>query len=239
MSTARLMIFARAGTVKLDGKYFEISSERLVFTNGSAVVTPEYGDIYTFDFKFGEFLEVYKEIQEFTEIYRRNSPFLLNPIKAVPVSVETIEVIRHIAIIDRRAMVRFAYMYCMGIDPEYFSRLLHSLCDGSRDVFQFIEENSMTAWPVNQYARVLGMSSRKLNYLFLDKYGVSAKDWLVERRLARARELLLLTSMKVTDIAKECGFNSHAHFSVSFRRRFDASPRLLRQGQEKREYVEE
>jgi transcriptional regulator GlxA family with amidase domain len=35
--------------------------------------------------------------------------------------------------------------------------------------------------------------------------------------------------MKVTDVAQRCGFNSHAHFTESFTRRYNDCPRKLRQ----------
>lgn len=229
MGAVKLMVFGRSGRIECNGETFEVPSGSLVFTgpNASAVAAREGIDTYVFH--SGDFQEIYRELHDLAGRYRRGAPFWRQPVKKVTVPEDTINVIRHLGSVEPRAMLRFAYVYCMGTEPEYFSRLLHHLIDGSRDFFEFIEENSMSAWPVTQYAKALGIPVRKLNVLFYEKFGVSAKNWLLERRLQRARELLLLTSMKVTDIAQECGFNSHAHFSVSFRRRYEASPRLLRQ----------
>ncbi|MBO4123482.1 helix-turn-helix domain-containing protein [Cupriavidus gilardii] len=229
MGAVKLMVFSRSGRIECNGETYEVPACSLVFTNGNATAIPAREGIDTYVFHSGDFQDIYRELHELASRYRRGTQFWREPVKRITVPEETINVIRHLGAAEPRAMLRFAYVYCMGTEPEYFSRLLHHLIDSSRDFFEFIEENSMSAWPVTQYAKALGIPVRKLNVMFYEKFGVSAKNWLLERRLQRARELLLLTSMKVTDIAQECGFNSHAHFSVSFRRRYEASPRLLRQ----------
>lgn len=229
MGAVKLIVFGRSGKIDLDGEVQEIPAGSLVFTGPNATAVPSRDGIDTYIFHSGDFQEIYRELHDLAARYRKGAPFWRQAVKRVAVPPDTINVVRHLGAVEPRAMLRFAYVYCMGMEPEYFSRLLHYLIDGSRDFFEFIEENSMSAWPVTQYAKALGIPVRKLNVMFYEKFGVSAKNWLLERRLQRARELLLLTSMKVTDIAQECGFNSHAHFSVSFRRRYEASPRLLRQ----------
>ena len=44
-------------------------------------------------------------------------------------------------------------------------------------------------------------------------------------RVTRARELLQLTTMSVTEVAIACGFRTPAHFSTCYRRVFERSPR--------------
>lgn len=229
MAAVKMMAFARTGKIECNGEEYEIPIGSVVFTGPTSTVVSLQEGVVSYVFHSGDFQEIYRELHELVGRYRRGAPFWREPVKRISVPGDTINVIQQLGSIEPRAMLRFVYVYCMGTEPEYFSRLLHHLIDGSRDFFEFIEENSMSAWPVTQYAKALGIPVRKLNVLFYEKFGVSAKNWLLERRLQRARELLLLTSMKVTDIAQECGFNSHAHFSVSFRRRYEASPRLMRQ----------
>lgn len=229
MGAVKLMIFSRSGRIECDGETHDVPAFSLIFSGPNAIAVPARDGIDTYVFHSGDFQDIYKDLHELASRYRKGTPFWREPVKRVSVPGDTINVIRHLGAAEPRAMLRFAYVYCLGTEPEYFSRLLHHLIDSSRDFFEFIEENSMSAWPVTQYAKALGIPVRKLNVMFYEKFGVSAKNWLLERRLQRARELLLMTSMKVTDIAQECGFNSHAHFSVSFRRRYEASPRLMRQ----------
>ena len=71
---------------------------------------------------------------------------------------------------------------------------------------------------------------RYLHSLF-HQSGISVSRWLWERRLKAAREDLLdpnMNHMRISEIAFRRGFNDPAHFSRTFRNRFDVSPSGLR-----------
>jgi AraC-like DNA-binding protein len=130
---------------------------------------------------------------------------------------------------DKRELLRFVYAYCAATDPEYFAHLLRQMLSERHKFIAFVEEHSLNPWPASTYAQRLGTSLRALNVLFRQSFGVSVKHWLLEQRLQHARHLLAATSMKVTDVALESGFSSHAYFSTCFRRRYKDCPRTLRQ----------
>ena len=54
------------------------------------------------------------------------------------------------------------------------------------------------------------------------------KGAVLQRRLRRARELLLYSAIPLGEIALACGFASASHFSNRFRQAFGAAPGLLR-----------
>lgn len=79
-------------------------------------------------------------------------------------------------------------------------------------------------------AKANGISMRYLHSLFHHS-GTSVSRWLWERRLKAAREDLLnpnLDHRRISEIAFRRGFNDPAHFSRTFRSRFDISPSELR-----------
>jgi AraC family transcriptional regulator len=51
---------------------------------------------------------------------------------------------------------------------------------------------------------------------------------LLELRLRRAQEMIAVRTKQIIDIALECGFRSHAHFSVAFNQRLGIAPNLYR-----------
>ncbi|KLU21487.1 hypothetical protein EOS_35525 [Caballeronia mineralivorans PML1(12)] len=229
MGGVQLILFHRAGRVDCVDLSYAVPESSLVIADVDAIPRLSTGgETAAYAFNTGELQVLYRDLIDLLA-QRRVAPFFREPVKQLGVSTETIEVIARLGGMSRIEMLRFAYMYCLGVEQDYFSRLLYYFVDSSRDFFEFVESNSMNSWPVSQYADELGISLRKLNLLFYEKCGVSAKHWLLERRLRKARELLLGSVMKVTDIAQECGFNSHAHFSDSFRRRYNDCPRGLRQ----------
>lgn len=56
------------------------------------------------------------------------------------------------------------------------------------------------------------------------------------RRLARARQALVTTTVSIADIATNWGFSDASHFTRSFRREYGHAPSELRLGQAAREY---
>ncbi|MGH8035430.1 MAG: helix-turn-helix domain-containing protein, partial [Lysobacterales bacterium] len=82
-------------------------------------------------------------------------------------------------------------------------------------------------------AKVAGanaVSTRHLHNLFQHS-GLTVTKWVWERRLKAAREDLLnpaLVDRSITEIAYQRGFNDSAHFSRSFRGRFQIAPSQLR-----------
>lgn len=79
-------------------------------------------------------------------------------------------------------------------------------------------------------ANRLGVSSRQLERLFQRHLGVSPAAYQLRLRLERARELLRLSPLPVTDVGLACGFQSAAHFSTAYARHFGRPPSRERRG---------
>lgn len=79
-------------------------------------------------------------------------------------------------------------------------------------------------------AEANAVSTRHLHNLFQHS-GMTVTKWIWERRLKAAREDLLnpaLSDRSITEIAYRRGFNDSAHFSRSFKARFQIAPSQLR-----------
>ncbi|CAB3659526.1 helix-turn-helix transcriptional regulator [Achromobacter pestifer] len=78
-----------------------------------------------------------------------------------------------------------------------------------------------------ELARDLGLHTRKLDQAFKRAFGLSMARCVQEARLTHGRELILNGGLSVSEAAWHVGY-APAHFSVAFRRRFNASPSALR-----------
>jgi len=100
-----------------------------------------------------------------------------------------------------------------------------------RRTLEYLEANFMNSELTPEIvAKANGISMRYLHSLF-QQSGISVSRWLWERRLKAAREDLLdpdMSHMRISEIAFRRGFNDPAHFSRTFRNRFDISPSGLR-----------
>ncbi|MBS9479225.1 GlxA family transcriptional regulator [Ancylobacter radicis] len=79
-------------------------------------------------------------------------------------------------------------------------------------------------------AQRLDVSPRHLERLFRRHLGASPAAYYLGLRLTRARELLRLSPLSVTDVGLACGFQSAAHFSTAYGRRFGRPPSAERSG---------
>ncbi|CBG69143.1 putative DNA-binding regulatory protein [Streptomyces scabiei 87.22] len=80
-------------------------------------------------------------------------------------------------------------------------------------------------------ARALGWSLRQIQ-LALQQAGTTPRELIREERLRLVRDRLLCAEcehMTITDLAYAAGFSSASALSTAFRRRYDVSPREMRQ----------
>ena len=73
-------------------------------------------------------------------------------------------------------------------------------------------------------ARLVSISPRHLDRLFLEKRGLSFSTQYRAIRLAHGRRLLRQSPLRIGEVATACGFSSAAHFARSYRSQFGCSP---------------
>jgi AraC family transcriptional regulator len=72
------------------------------------------------------------------------------------------------------------------------------------------------------------MSTFRFARGFKKAVGRAPYQYVIERRLERAKELLRTTREPIANIAASVGFATQSHFTASFRRRFGATPKQYR-----------
>ena len=88
-----------------------------------------------------------------------------------------------------------------------------------------MEANLEEPMSLDEIARHVALSRRQLERLFQKYLNCVPTRYYLELRLARARQLLLQTSMSIVDVAFACGFVSAPHFSKCYRDYFGIPPR--------------
>ncbi len=95
-------------------------------------------------------------------------------------------------------------------------------------LLDWMRRNLQRELPLRLLARQAKMSERTFLRRFAEATGTTPKDWLVDERLRRARELLEGSGMAVERVATECGFGSADTLRHHFRTRLQLSPRRYR-----------
>ncbi|KVV41109.1 hypothetical protein WK92_01690 [Burkholderia ubonensis] len=217
------------GQIRTAGLNHHMPDHCVVLTQADATLCDAGADsdFQTVDFYPAHFRQVFSEIAELVDP-DQCARFWPEPIRIVEAPVAVIRMVDLLSRTSPPLLLRFVYLYCLGVDRAYFSRLLHHMMAGDTAFVDFVEANALQPWTVARFADGFGLPLRKFNILFIEKFGMPAKRWLLERRLSHARYLLTSTSMRVLDIALECGFANHAHFTDSFRKHFLCNPTQYR-----------
>lgn len=77
-------------------------------------------------------------------------------------------------------------------------------------------------------ARAVRMSYFHFSRAFKQSMGMTATNYIAERRIERAKKMLEETEMPISEIALRSGFSSQSHFTTAFRRLAGATPKAFR-----------
>lgn len=93
----------------------------------------------------------------------------------------------------------------------------------------FMKSNLHHSLTRDDLAQVVALSPAHLARLYRQATGHTLADRLTELRIERAKQLLVSSSLPMTHIALEIGFNSSSHFSHMFLKHVGVSPLAYRQ----------
>jgi AraC family transcriptional regulator len=90
---------------------------------------------------------------------------------------------------------------------------------------EFIEYHLDTALSLEDLANAAGLSLTHLKLRFRNSFGVSPHQYVLRRRVERARELLATSDQPASQIAIETGFAHQSHMTHAMRRLLGVTPR--------------
>jgi AraC-like DNA-binding protein len=126
----------------------------------------------------------------------------------------------------------------LGITRDYqASRVRPSLDEAGfsapmRNAIQWLNLHLGDEISVGQMADAAGMSESYFRRFFHSEVGFSPADYVIRKRIERARDLLIHSSRSVTGIAIELGFSTPAYFAAVFRKHTGQTPTEFRQHME-------
>ena len=82
-------------------------------------------------------------------------------------------------------------------------------------------QNGLT---VCELAAMCEISEVYFRRLFLNAFGISPKEYIIQKRIEYAKDLLLSGDFSVLEVSKMCGYTEPCHFSREFSKRVGASP---------------
>lgn len=140
--------------------------------------------------------------------------------------------VKHLGLVDQMSALMVALAF-PSLRHEAKVETLQPVDGRPRDSFdQLIDYISANLDQPLSLATLAGRSNysrRALQYVFRQRMGCTATQWIRARRLDLARQRLLMSSPgdNVTSIALACGYRSMGLFSIEFQQRFHIKPSQL------------
>lgn len=97
-----------------------------------------------------------------------------------------------------------------------------------RNVLSYIEENLSAALTLADLATQASLSEYHFARMFRQSMQMAPHQYVMQRRMDKARRLVTSTQLPLTEIALACGFSSASHFSNRFRSVMGMTPSQLR-----------
>lgn len=89
---------------------------------------------------------------------------------------------------------------------------------------RYVATNALSGFTVQEFSRIVGLTQWHFSRRFRSVFGVSPHRYVIEYRLARAKDLLASSRLSIADVAAECGFCDQAHLGRVFRKYLRCSP---------------
>lgn len=93
-----------------------------------------------------------------------------------------------------------------------------------KQILTYINENINKPLTIEEISHNFSISRSSLQTLFKTNINKSPKNYIIDLKLNRSKELLLENQYSITEIAYMIGFSSIHYFSRAFKRRFNLTP---------------
>ncbi|MCX8130455.1 MAG: AraC family transcriptional regulator [Clostridia bacterium] len=91
-------------------------------------------------------------------------------------------------------------------------------------VVEYIKHNFQNKLTLSNLAELAGLSPNHLHKVFTRTLGITPNEFITKIRLEKAKELLVKTSLPISNIALNCGFENTPYFSFLFKKQLSFTP---------------
>lgn len=109
-------------------------------------------------------------------------------------------------------------------EPISDSKVNDSIYERIQSITIFLRNNCCTSLTIDQIAEQFYFSRSYLSHVFKVVTGYTIVEYIMICRVQRACELLVKTSLSITDIATQTGFGNITYFERVFKRTKDITP---------------
>ena len=128
--------------------------------------------------------------------------------------------------IAREAVVKLLLSFCYNADESVGIPFAKNAVEKAR---RFIDENYYKKIFIEEIANYVGVERKYLRTLFVKNLGLSPKEYLMKKRIDRAKFLLERNDVNVSLVAFSVGYDDVLDFSRIFKKHAGVSPKQYRE----------
>lgn len=98
----------------------------------------------------------------------------------------------------------------------------------SEKIVQFMGRHLADPISCKAIATAVGVSERKMNDLFQQVYNTTPHAYLLDMRIRQANQMLVNTTLTISDIASRCGFSDQSALTHAMKKKLGVTPARLR-----------
>lgn len=109
---------------------------------------------------------------------------------------------------------------------------IHSLFDPYHHNFETIIQNNIySSLSIKEYSHLCNCSVSTFKRKFREIYMTTPANYFLEKKLEKAKQLLKLKKLPISEIAYQCGFENISSFNKTFKKNFALTPSEYRMNQ--------
>lgn len=120
-------------------------------------------------------------------------------------------------------------LHLLSRNDESFTAQFEQVCrkkSGNKpNLKRLLSSQEILSLSINDMANLSGRSVSTFSRDFKALFDTTPKQWLLEKRLLKAKSLLVETDLSVTHIASELGYDNVSHFIKAFKNKYELTPK--------------
>jgi AraC family transcriptional regulator, exoenzyme S synthesis regulatory protein ExsA len=167
-------------------------------------------------------------------------PLVFNYTKEIQVFTESLLTLYSNKEIAHRKLTKpklFELLHLISVSRQN-DCLLHALSTLNnrerKSLHEFMSANFSKPLGIEDYAYLTGRSLSSFRRDFLTQFGISPKQWLIDKRLGKAIQLLSSGHANISQVAMDTGYENISHFIKAFHKKYGVPPKqfLMRKRKE-------
>lgn len=239
VSSEIIQTFENHGSILINGKLYNMKKNGLYFIYGMTVhfVAPDDINRYNHSIVILETREVesmFKNLsmtEEFHKIFTENGGAFCELPPETVIEADKLFLEMSKALEDGEEMqyarIASALIGLMRIGIKYMENKETSNGKIS-DIISFVSDNALKKITIDDICESVHMSKYHLCRVFKENVGVTIWEFIKNRRLSVAKQMLVDNDSKISEIAQKCGFSDSSFFTKTFSKEFGVTPSEFR-----------